>query len=98
LEWEYHQLLRSLRDEEAAEFWSVAVRVMLGTATSSEVHQIESLKKTNVKQWKKYQDAVEFIDGMAACHSLKRNRRIETMPPHIQKQLMKQLGFDEKPD
>ncbi len=94
---EFDKLQRNLSDELASEFWSVAVRVMVGTASPDEVNRIESLKTTDAKQWEKYQDALDFINSMASLRNPPKNPKIEPMPPHVRKELLRQLSLD-KPD
>ena len=90
---EFAELQRNLLDEETAEFWAVAVRVMVGTSSKAEVKQIESLKTDDQKQWGKYQDALDFINAMSSRHDSPESRKIEPMPPHVRKELLRQLSL-----
>lgn len=91
---EFDKLRRNLDDEMAAEFWSVAVRVMVGTASPEEVNQIESLKTTDPHQWEEYQDALDFVNAMASLRESPKSPKIEPMPPHVRKELLRQLRLE----
>ncbi len=91
---EFGALQRNLRDEETAEFWAVAVRAMVGAAIPEEVKQIESLKTTDLERWEKYQDALDLINAMASRHDSLKSRKIEPMPLHVRKELLRQLSLE----
>jgi len=91
LEMEFVQFQRNLRDERLAEFWSVAVRVMVGTACPEEVKQIESLRTSDPKRWEKYLAALAFVDEMASRHDSANSLKTEPMPSHVRQKLLSEL-------
>ena len=92
LQVEFAQFQENLRDERLAEFWSVAVRVMVGTARPEEVQQIESLKTSDPERWEKYLAALEFMDAMASRPDSANSLKTEPMPSYVRQNLLSELG------
>lgn len=93
---EFAELKRNLRDEQTAEFWGVAVRVMVGAATKDEIRRIEALKTDEPQQWEKYQDALEFLNGMAVRPEVLRHSKPRQMPPNLRKELLSNLSSQKR--
>jgi len=89
---EFTEFQRNLHDEQTAEFWAVAVRVLVGAATKDEIRRIESLKTDDPRRWEKYQDALEFLNGMAARPEIMKNAKPRLMPAHLRKELLGDLS------
>lgn len=88
---EFAELQKNVRDENLAEFWSVAVRVMVGTASPQEVEQVESWKSREPERWGKYQEALEFVDALASRHDSLKRLKIGPLPPKVREKLLKEL-------
>ncbi|MCY2924804.1 MAG: hypothetical protein NT031_05095 [Planctomycetota bacterium] len=85
---EFRRFEEELRYDRQQEFWLSAVRVILKVASAEEVKMIRSLKETDPKQWEKYQDALEFLEVLAARAESIKTRKVQPMPAPVREELL----------
>lgn len=85
---EFRRFEEELRYDRQQEFWLSAVRVILKVASAEEVKMIRSLKETDPKQWEKYQDALEFLEVLAARAESIKTMKVQPMPAPVREELL----------